>query len=94
LAFDAGFSQVAHAGFDQSRRIFVLGFAIVSGLVLIVHRWGHNPESWLRRRRLDRLTRPNRSGALKSGKQTLGKGTIGLPWWASPHFRRVRHAIC
>jgi uncharacterized membrane protein YfcA len=39
LALGAWFSQVAHAALGQRRlRLFVLGFAIVSGLVLIVHR--------------------------------------------------------
>jgi uncharacterized membrane protein YfcA len=39
LAIGAWLSQVAHAALDQRRlRLFVLGFAIVSGVVLIVHR--------------------------------------------------------
>jgi uncharacterized membrane protein YfcA len=39
LALGAWVSQIAHAALDQRRlRLFVLGFAIVSGLVLIVHR--------------------------------------------------------
>jgi uncharacterized protein len=39
LAIGALSSQIAHGGLDQRRlRLFVLGFAIVSGLVLIAHR--------------------------------------------------------
>ena len=39
LALGAGLSRIAHAALDQRRlRLFVLGFAIVSGVVLIVHR--------------------------------------------------------
>jgi uncharacterized protein len=38
LAIGARFSQIAHADFDKRwLRIFVLGFAIVSGLLLMVH---------------------------------------------------------